>query len=246
MIEVIYEAPEFLVINKPAGVLVHQTAHLADGEEETIVDWILKRYPEILGVGDKSPGSKTLPLRPGIVHRLDKETSGVLLIAKTQGAFEELKSLFQTGGIKKSYKALLWGELRGRGVIDKPIGLKPGTVRRSVTAKNMKMIKSAETKYESLEVFKKDKDLFSLVAVFPKTGRTHQIRVHFQSIHHPLVGDLFYGFKKNPWNLKRQFLHAESLEFTWGQDGHKIRVEADLPEELKRILTDLEGHKKND
>jgi len=249
MIKVIYETPDFIAINKPAGVLVHGTRLKVEAkkEEKTVADWLLARYPEVEGVGDPSASGEIL--RPGIVHRLDKDTSGVLLVAKTKGGFEQLKSLFQKGRVKKTYKALVWGELRGRGVIDKPIGLKSGSVKRSVHAKRMKMIKPAITEYESLGVYsakggstsggEKSKEKFSLLDVFPKTGRTHQIRVHLQSIHHPVVGDALYGPRKNPLGLARQFLHAEAIEFLWGQDGEKLRIETDLPDDLQGVLQEI-------
>lgn len=232
----VYETPDFLVVYKPSGVLVHSVkgGERAEGRSGVLTDWLLENYPEVGVVGDDPNG------RPGIVHRLDKETSGVLLVARNQDAFLDLKSMFQRGEVKKQYKTLVWGELKGRGVIDKPIGLISGSVRRSVSGRNMKMIKPALTEYKSLGVYDFNGEKFSLLDVFIKTGRTHQIRVHLNSIHHPVLGDQLYGKKKDPWGLSRQFLHAESLEFLWGKDGHKVRVEADMPGDLEGILKSLE------
>lgn len=226
----VYEDKDFIAVNKPAGVLVHKTAKKE--KEETVADWVLKHYPEVGKVGDEPKE------RPGIVHRLDKESSGVLLIARNQKFFDYLKNLFQTHRVQKGYRALVWGELRRGGVIDKPIGLRSGSVKRSVSARNMKMVKEAVTEYKVLGVYKYNGESFSLLRVFPKTGRTHQIRVHFTSIGHPIVGDPLYGPKKNPFGLTRQFLHAESIEFA-KEDGRRIRIEAELPSELDVVLKEL-------
>ncbi len=227
MISVIYEDENFIGLSKPAGMLVHKTAK--NEQEETVADWLLAHYPEVKNVGDAPQ------IRPGLVHRLDKETSGVLVVAKNQKTFEYLKNLFQEHKIVKIYVALVHGKLEGSGVIDTPIGLKPGTVRRSIRTKNMKMVKEAVTEYKVLKNFEKDGEFFTLVELIPKTGRTHQLRVHLASIHHPVVGDALYGPKKNPLGLARQFLHAESIEFT-REDGSRLRLAADLPEELQKII----------
>lgn len=231
-IPVILEEDDFVVLNKPAGVLVHAT-HGYDAQAPTVVDFILKKYPEVRFVGD-DPDT-----RPGIVHRLDKDTSGVLVVARTKEFFLHLKQLFQKSMVRKTYCALVWGRVPLEGVINMPIGLKSGSVKRSGRAKNMKMIKEAVTEYATISRFTRDGEDFSFVRVFPKTGRTHQIRVHFLEIHHPIVGDQLYGKKKNPWDLERQFLHAESIEFPM-PDGRRFRVEAELPDDLKRILEKAE------
>ena len=178
-------------------------------------------------------------IRPGIVHRLDKDTSGVILIAKNQRYFEYLKKLFQTGQIKKTYLALVWGEVKPKtGEIAKPISLKSGGVKRTVW--KGKMEKEAITEYKVIKSIKYQisnikEEVFSLVEAMPKTGRTHQIRIHLASIGHPIVGDSLYGKKTNPFGLARQFLHAESLEFPV-EEKRMIKVEAELSEELKNIL----------
>ncbi|MFA5084130.1 MAG: RluA family pseudouridine synthase [Candidatus Paceibacterota bacterium] len=229
MISLIYETRDFIAVNKPAGVLVHP---IKDSREETLVDWVLKRYPEVKNVGDDPA------IRPGIVHRLDRDTSGVILIARNQEFFEYLKNLFKTHQIKKTYLALVWGKLEPKsGEINAPIGIKSGTIKRTVWQKRAKDLKEAITEYKVKKYFKD----FSLVELNPKTGRTHQIRIHLASVNHPVVGDKLYGFKKTemPFDLSRQFLHAFSLEFS-AADGHRIKIEAELPEELGMIIDTLE------
>ncbi len=242
----IYEDRNFLAINKPAGLLVHpaKAESYKLKTEPTLVDWLLENYPEVKNVGDNPK------IRPGIVHRLDKNTSGVILIAKNQKYFEYLKNLFQNHQIKKTYLALVWGKVDPVrngvsngvepkiGVIAKAIRLKSGSIKRTVW--QGKMEKEAITefrviKFVKLKVNKDKEQIFSLLRLIPKTGRTHQIRVHLASIGHPVVGDSLYGKKDNPWGLKRLFLHAESLEFNL-RDGRRIKIEADLPKELKGFL----------
>lgn len=240
MISLIYETRDFIAVNKPAGVLVHEVSgakHQAL-REETLVDWVLQRYPEVKNVGDPSINSGQANFRPGIVHRLDRDTSGVILIARNQEFFEYLKNLFKTHQIKKTYLALVWGKLEPKtGTIKTPIGIKTGTIKRTIWQKRAKSFKEAVTEYRVKKYFKG----FSLVELTPKTGRTHQLRIHLASIGHPVVGDKLYGFKKlkPPFNLERQFLHAVSLEFS-SSAGHRIRIEAELPEELKGFIQNLE------
>ena len=138
--KVIYEDENFVAVNKPAGILVH-AAHAESGEP-TLVDWLSARYPEIRSVGDDPKN------RPGIVHRLDKDTSGVILVARNQDYFDYLKGLFQKREIQKTYLVLLSGRLKAsRGIIEKPIGLKPGTVKRTTKTDRAKLVKEAVTEY---------------------------------------------------------------------------------------------------
>jgi len=227
MIKIIYEDKDLIAINKPAGLLTHPIA--GHPKEQSVAGWLLNNRPEIKGVGDEPV------LRPGLVHRLDKDTSGVLVIARNQGFFNYLKNLFQKHQVIKTYLALVYGRLKNKGIIDRPIGLKSGTTRRTIYGKNIKMLKRAITEYKTLEHFKKSGQEFSLIRVWPKTGRTHQIRVHLASIGHPIVGDGLYGPKNNPLGLTRQFLHAESIEFS-KVNGRRMRIEADLPDDLKTVL----------
>ncbi|MBN2197705.1 RluA family pseudouridine synthase [Candidatus Wolfebacteria bacterium] len=245
-IKVIYEDKNFLVVYKPAGVLTHPIYLTHNAKQETknnknrklrvsenLIEWILKKYPEIKTVGDNPE------IRPGIVHRLDKDTSGVILIARNQKAFNFFKKIFQDRKIEKKYLALVYGEVKPKtGIINKPIYLKPGTIKRTVWEGKMK--KAAITEYKTLKNIKyhisdNKEQIFSLLELFLKTGRTHQIRVHLASIGNPIVADSLYAEKRNTFGLKRMFLHAESLEFS-AEDGKRIKIEAELSEDLKNFL----------
>lgn len=253
--KIVYEDENFVGVSKPAGMLTHPyktnenrprfagsrgARQMANGED-TLAGWLLKKYPEMRNVGDDPE------TRPGIVHRLDRETSGIMLAVRNQKYFEYFKSLFKERQIKKTYLALVSGEPRKKqGVIDKPIGIKNGSVKRSVHSE--KMLKSAVTEYKVVKTFLSNGVPFSLLEVSPKTGRTHQIRVHLASIGHPIVGDSLYGGKKNAGLAKRLMLHAYSLEFSLPTpaclparagagrqaglpNGSRLRIEAE-PDEL--------------
>jgi 23S rRNA-/tRNA-specific pseudouridylate synthase len=159
-------------------------------------------------------------------------------VAKNQSFFNYLKNLFQKNEVKKTYLALVWGEIKKSGIISKPIGLKGGTIKRSVSARKLKMIKNAITIYRPLKLFTKDDNKLTLVELLPKTGRTHQLRVHMAAIGHPIAGDNLYGSKKRLAGLQRQFLHASTIEFT-SINGERIRIEADLPDDLQTVLKSL-------
>ncbi len=259
-IEIIFENKDFLVINKPAGILVHSVPNSkfsafakasADRQipNSNLTDWLIKKYPEIKKVGDDPEN------RPGIVHRLDKDTSGLMVVAKNQETFFYFKKLFhpallKKGGVQerrivKKYRALVYGIVKAQnGIIDKPLGYKGGTIKRTARS-DAKDIKSAITFYKVLSRFEKPDNGCTLMDVEPKTGRTHQIRVHLASIGHPVVGDQIYGRRKKIpeefQGLKRQFLHAYFLEFP-SIDGKGImRFESDLPSELNNILKFLEN-----
>ena len=243
--EIIYENPDFIAVDKPAGLQVHPAKVRAQRPKSqrakepkssypdpTLVDWLLERYPEIKSVGDDPE------TRPGIVHRLDKGTSGILLIARSQKYFEYLKSLFQKHEIQKTYLALASGKLMPQsGIIDKPIGIKNGTLKRSVHSE--KMAKEAVTEYQAKKYLSDSSGkVFSLVEVMPKTGRTHQIRVHLASVGHAIVGDALYGSKKKK-EVVRLMLHAASLEFTT-MERKRARFEAEPPEDFERVLSQLQ------
>jgi 23S rRNA pseudouridine1911/1915/1917 synthase len=229
--EIIFENKDFMVVNKPSGLVVHgvriSSRKRLDEErskEPTLVDWLVKHYPEIKTVGDDPK------LRPGIVHRLDKDTSGVMIVARTQEYFEYLKYLFQKHEIKKIYDALVFGiPKKEHDVIDLPIGIKNGTLKRSVNVS--KMAKEAVTEYRVIKKYKmndEEKDTeqdFALLEVKPQTGRTHQIRVHLASIGHPIVGDRLYGKKLQPEFATRLMLHARSIGFL---DMHGDRFEFEV------------------
>jgi len=229
----IYSSPSLLVLNKPAGLLTHPK-NLKD-KSASVVSWLLEHYPEVAVVGDQPT------LRPGIVHRLDKDTSGLIVVARTQEAFEYLKKQFQTRQVKKTYLAVVYGDVKNKkGVIDLPLG-KLGTRQSTrIHGKHELNEKSAITEYEVLE--RSDFPLapsgYTLVAVHPLTGRTHQIRVHLKSIGHPIVGDIIYA----PKSLRevrvspRLLLHAQKLSFT-SPEGEALAFEVDPPEDFMLALS---------
>ncbi len=225
--KVLYEDKNVVVLDKPAGLLVHEIK--SHPGEKTLVAWLLKNYPEVKTIGDDPEN------RAGIVHRLDKDTSGVMIVARNQPAFEYLKKLFQDHNITKTYIALAWGEIKKpSGIISLPMGLKSGSLKRTTRLKGTKMIKEAVTIYRVKQIlqFKKDpKQKFTLLELEPKTGRTHQIRVHLAALGNPIVGDTLYSRREQPETIKRQFLHAESLELTL-PGGKRMKFSAKLPKDL--------------
>lgn len=233
--ETLYEDKDLIAVVKPAGLVVHGVrvgGKLREGEP-TLVDWLLKNYPEIKKVGDD------LAQRPGIVHRLDKETSGVMVVARTQAAFEHLKFLFMAHRVEKTYCAIVFGVPKdSEGVIAKPIGIRSGTLKRSV--RSDKMQKAAVTAYRVVKIGRLPAAdgkaaTFSLLEIQPQTGRTHQIRVHLASIGHPVVGDSLYGPKRQPAWVGRLMLHARALELP-APSGGKLRFEVECP--FKELLSD--------
>lgn len=224
-IPIIYEDSDIIVVNKPAGVVTHPDK---DHKEGTLIQEVLKIRPDIAGVGED-------PLRPGIVHRLDKETSGVLLVARNQKAFEFLKSQFGGREIKKKYIALVQGNVKeNSGVIDLPIGKSGSDFRKKLASEKASgKLRKAITDYKVLERFRD----YTLIEAYPKTGRTHQIRAHLKAIGYPVACDSLYGGKRQvcPFGLERHFLHANFLEFSM-PGGSRMKIEADLPEDLQDIL----------
>lgn len=230
--KVIFANKDFLIINKPSGLLVHKSVFNRKDlhpEEKTLVDWLLKNYPKIKNVGDDPEN------RPGIVHRLDKETSGTMIIPLNKKSFEYFKKIFQEHKVRKTYLVLVYGTVRSdRVVINKPIGIKSGTTKRSVHS--AKMSKDAITELEVVKRFELNGQDLTLLRAYPKTGRTHQIRVHLASIHCPVVGDKLYGRKNDLFpELGRQFLHAEEIEFK-DASGKELAFRSALPKELKKLL----------
>lgn len=236
----LYEDEDIIVLNKPAGLQVHPDKKNLGG---TLSDLIREYYPPIVSVGE-------YPDRPGIVHRLDRETSGVMLVVKNQAAFEYYKKQFQERKIKKTYWALVHGKLKNKeGDIDFPIGRAPGrTVKRTISPYGRDK-KNAETHYRAIEEFcieksPSKKNYYSLLSVEPKTGRTHQIRLHLRSLGHPITGDQLYKFKRQvePRGLGRMFLMAKELEFrdragSWKSFG--VELDEELAEVLNRLRESL-------
>lgn len=234
--QIVYEDDNLLVLNKPAGLITHPK-NISD-TQDSVTDWLIEKHPELKSVGEPFVASGKEVPRAGVVHRLDKDTSGLLLVAKNDKAFFYLKNLFQERKIKKHYLALVSGELKEpKGTISLPlgrIGLKRTT---KIVGKKLIDKKEAFTEYRTVKKFKG----YTLLEVIPRTGRTHQIRVHLNSIGHPVAGDPVYGFKRssNPKNLTRLFLHAYKLEFVT-PDGNSLLVEAELPDDLQNVVNTLE------
>lgn len=234
--QIVYQDNDIIVINKPSGLITHQKN--IEDKQPSVVGWVIEKYPELKDIGEPFIASGAEVPRAGIVHRLDKDTSGLLLVAKTNEAFSYFKDLFQTRKIKKHYLALVHGKLKeSKGTISSPlgrIGLKRTT---QITGKKLIDQKEAETEYQTIKNFKN----YTLLELSPKTGRTHQLRVHLNSIGHPIVGDQIYGFKKlpDPPYLNRLFLHAYKLEFTT-PDGKSLTIEADQPDDLQSVLNKLQ------
>ncbi len=215
-IEVIFENDDVCVIDKPIGVMVHEDGH---NEGETVVDWFLSHCPDAKGVGEpgQSPKGEELE-RSGVVHRLDRETSGVLVLAKTQEAFVHLKAQFHDRLTRKEYRAFVYGPIRERwGTIDRPIGRSSKDFRLRSAERGAKgALREAMTEWECIGTGRYKDEHFSYLKLFPKTGRTHQIRVHLKAIGKPVVGDVSYSAHliedSNNLDLDRMALHAYMLE----------------------------------
>lgn len=220
-VEVVYEDEDLAVVNKPAGLSMYPgPGH----SSHTLVNAILKRFPDI-----EDPLN---PQRPGIVHRLDKDTSGLVVIAKNEKARQYLINEFKSRLVKKAYLILVRGKLLPeKGAIEAPIGRHPTDRKRmAVVSKG----KDARTDYRVIQYF----DGYSLVEAYIKTGRTHQIRVHFSAIGYPVVGDRTYGISTRL--IDRQFLHACFLELVLPSTGLPRSFHAGLPGDLKKVIKELE------
>lgn len=228
-IKIIDESDEFLVINKPAGLAVHGSSDYA------LADWLVEQYPKIKQVGDD-------PERPGIVHRLDKDVSGLMVIAKTQAAFDNLKKQFQNRTIIKQYTALVYGKIqKSNGLINFPIrrasdGYKMAALPLTVKGQVSTLGRRSETYFEVIKKFIN----YTLLKIIIKTGRTHQIRVHLSAYDHPLVGDNIYDTAKTRMqnkklSLNRIFLIADHLVFT-NLANKRQNYRISLTDELKNFL----------
>jgi 23S rRNA pseudouridine1911/1915/1917 synthase len=222
--DVLHEDNQVIVVDKPAGVVVHPGSGRTTG---TLAAGLIQRYPELEGVGASG--------RWGLVHRLDKDTSGAILIGRTGEAFEALTDELRRRRITRTYTALVEGKMGApTGTIEAPIGRDPTQpTRRAVTPGG----KHARTHYDVLQYF--DGSDASLLSVRLETGRTHQIRVHLAAIEHPVAGDRTYGATRRDLGSPRTFLHASKLELTHPESGERLIVEAPLPDDLSEVLEAL-------
>ncbi len=237
-LDIVYEDEDLLVINKAAGMVVHPAAGHGEG---TLVNALLHHVQDLSGVGGE--------LRPGIVHRLDRGTSGLMVIAKNNETHEALSRQFHDREVEKEYIALIWGVLRAGHRIEDPIGRDPVHRKKMTTTKRAVRARTAVTRITWAEHFPG----LALVGVAIATGRTHQIRVHLSSIGHPVVGDALYGgiHRRVPLELRvvqkldRPFLHAAKLAFTHPRDGRPMTFESPLPEDLVKVIDQLKDDLEN-
>lgn len=221
-LDVRYEDAHVVVIDKPVGLVVHPGAGNPEG---TLVNALLARYPELAEVGD--------PMRPGIVHRLDAGTSGLMAVARTDEAYTALVDALSHREVHRRYLALVWGHPAQRvGIIDAPLGRDPrDPLRRAVVVDG----KQARTRYAVIQEFTSPTDL-TLVSCELETGRTHQIRVHLAAIGHPVVGDATYGGDRPTLAAPRPLLHAAELAFEHPVTGVEVRVTSDLPADFQESI----------
>jgi len=231
---ILFEDESVIVLDKPSGWIVNSAVTTKD--QPVIQSWLKENYNYKISQNDE--------LRSGVVHRLDKETSGILVIAKTENSFVFLQKAFKEREIKKTYIALTHGRMEPAGTVEVTVGRLPWRRDRfGVVAGG----RDSKTDYKLIDVYKKDFDLFSLVECYPKTGRTHQIRIHFKHINHAIVGDSFYAGRKTSRNDRlwcpRLFLHASEIEFSHPLTGKKVKISSSLPKDLALVLKHLQKEK---
>lgn len=225
-LDIIYEDEYLLVVNKPAGMVVHPAARMVSG---TLVNALLAHCSQVADVGG--------PDRAGIVHRLDRETSGLIVVAKNSEVHASLQRQFQRRLVRKTYVALVEGEVHPReGIVEVPIGRDPKDRTRMAVARTGR---PAVTQYRVVEFFPQ----YTLLEVRPHTGRTHQIRVHLAWLGYPVVGDRVYGRRRQTLLPDRHFLHARELAFTHPITGEKLVLSAPLPPELAALLNRMRREK---
>jgi 23S rRNA pseudouridine1911/1915/1917 synthase len=229
---ILYEDSSIIIIDKPSGMVVHPAYGNLSG---TLVNALLYHCKDLTGINGV--------LRPGIVHRLDKNTSGVMVVAKNDEAYHHLARQFKNRTVGKVYLAIVYGKFgEDEGLIDSAIGRHPSERKRMST--RTKRGRMAITHWKKIE----ELDGFTLLEIFPQTGRTHQIRVHLSSIGHPLLGDPLYGRKGRPGTIRdpvlrecvtrmnRQALHAKRLEFTHPRTGERVQFVSPVPQDMKKVL----------
>lgn len=225
-----------VVINKPSGLVVHSDGRT---KEKTLADWVLENYPETENVGEpiiKTNGEKIL--RPGIVHRLDRDTSGVMLIAKNKESFENLKEQFKNHTIIKKYETFVFGEVKDKeGIINRPITRSKSDFRKwSAQRGGRGESREALTKYKVIL----ENNEYSFLEVMPETGRTHQIRVHMKAINHPLLGDSLYSpNRENSLGFTRTALHSKEVTFT-SINGENHTISAPYPDDFQKAINMLQ------
>ncbi len=226
-LSIVHEDDHVVVVDKPAGLTVHPAPGHPGG---TLANALLARYPELRGVGDR--------LRPGIVHRLDADTSGLIMVARTTAAYQSLQKQLKDRTITKVYLALVKGQPRpSKGRIEAPIARDPRSRQRMAIVDGGRM---STTEYQTLQTLGE----FTLLEVKPHTGRTHQVRVHLSAIGHPVAGDTKYGGRV-PF-LKRQFLHAHRLGFLLPPTGRYVEFTSPLPPDLETALATLASDPSSD
>ena len=227
-LDIIYEDDDIIVINKPKGMVVHPANGNPDG---TLVNAVMAICKDSLsGIGGE--------IRPGIVHRLDKDTSGAIIVAKNDKAHVNLSEQLKEHKVKKTYLALVRGIIKeNEATINMPIS------RSNKDRKKMDVNKEGKEAITHFKVLRRYKNKYTLLQINLETGRTHQIRVHLSYIGYPIIGDEVYSNGKNEWGIKGQCLHAWKLEFTHPITKEKISLEAEIPEYLKNILKELEEEK---
>ena len=229
--KILFEDENIVALNKPAGLIVHPDGK---NDEPAVIDFLINKFPKIIGVGEPmvlSSGDEIQ--RPGIVHRIDRDTSGVLLVAKTTEGYFHLKEQFLERKIRKTYHTFVYGSLKAeRGIISKPIGRSSGGVRRWAVSGIRGEVREAITKYKVI----KETPEASFLEVWPLTGRTHQIRVHLKSIHHAIVCDGLYAPQGKPMlGFDRLALHASRIVFK-DLKGKEVEVVATFPEDFVRAI----------
>ena len=220
---VVYEDADLLVVDKAAGLAVHPAPGSPDG---TLVNALLHHCRDLSGVNGV--------LRPGIVHRLDRDTTGLLVVAKNDTAHRGLAAQLEARTVERRYAAIVWGSVGQAGLVDAPLDRNPRDRKRMAVVEGGRQ---ARTRYRVL----REVDGYSLVEARPETGRTHQIRVHFASLGHPVAGDPLYGRKGGKAPLRRQFLHAQRLAFRHPRTNERLELEAPLAEDLEEALRGLEA-----
>jgi 23S rRNA pseudouridine1911/1915/1917 synthase len=261
-IDIIYEDKDYVAVNKPAGLVVHgdgkpaKVSEDTDGEavvaekEQVLTDWVSKHFPETEGVGEPIVMTNGVTIhRPGIVHRLDRGTSGVIVIAKNQKAHSHLKEQFQARTVAKKYFAFVYGEFEDKyGSINRPIGRSKKDFRKYSAQRGARgEMRPAETWYTVVATRgglddgtgRRSGSGYSFVEVEPKTGRTHQIRVHFKAVNHPIVCDSLYAPERQcALGFGRPALHSYSIEFI-GLNGKPIKIVAPLPADFMAACKEL-------